>query len=232
MLSDTSKLYFPKLVFDKAVTITHTVTSEMKPLNLYRLDWTRKVHKINSGQPELSSEYEELLTSLRFAISDGYIKEIRRCSRLAIHEWNTLRLLDNSLRPIYLLPAASYIEVAFRLLSDCAFDESKNYYYRREDKRILPYLLLYKFWKNQTSNSVIFNFAQFDELLTLSMNDKLYDYEIIEINKFLKYIDKEMDGGSEPVEASNVPVPILPVSLPDYGPTYYKEEKRDFNADQ
>jgi hypothetical protein len=214
MLSDTAKLYFPKLVFDKAVTVTHNVTNEIKPINLYRLDWTRKINKCNGGKPELSSEYEELLASLRFAISDGYIKEIRRCSRLAVHEWNTLRLLDTSLKLIYLLPAASYIEVAFRLLSDSAFDETKGYYYRKENKIILPYLLLYKFWKNQGTNAITFKFAQFSELLTISMNDNLQDYEMVEINKFLTYIDKDLGGKKEPPEEIKQdivpPTPIVP----------------------
>ena len=222
MLSDISKLYFPKLVFDKAVTITHTVTNEMKPINLYKFDWTRKINKCNSGQPELSSEYEELLTSLKFAITDGYIKEIRRCSRLAVHEWNTLRLLDQSLKSIYLLPAASYVEVAFKLLSDCAFDESKNYYYRGEYKRILPYLFLYKFWKNQATNLAIFTFAKFSDLLALSMNDKLYDYEIKEINKFLSYIDKELDG---PTVLEDIPKnPITPKPLTNQEPLPYDKQ--------
>lgn len=197
MLSNTAKLYFPKLVFDKAVTITHTATNEIKPINLYRLEWKRKESKCNEGKPELSQEYEELLSSLRFAISDGYIREIRRCSWRAVEEWNTTRLLDQSLRSVYLLPAASYIEVAFRLLSDCAFDESKAFFYRRSEKRILPYLILYKFWKNQTTNALIFTFAQLSELLALEMNDKLLDGEIKEINTFLSYIDKELGNSNE-----------------------------------
>jgi hypothetical protein len=195
MLSNTYKLYFPKIVFDKAVLIGSTPQTDLqKPINLYRLDWSRKESKCANTNAELNGYYESLLNSFSFAISDGYLKEIHRVSWIAPSEWNSLRLLDNSLKHIYLKPAASYVEVAFRLIADSAYDEGLKFYYRGEHKKVLPYVLLYKFWKNQVSNNLIFNFSKISELITLSMNTELTDEESVSINDFLTYVNNELEG--------------------------------------
>jgi hypothetical protein len=187
MLSNTSKLYFPKLVFDKAASI------DLKPTNTYCLDWTRKVSKCNQSQPvELTEEYEDAIKNLRFAISDSYFREIRRCSWRAVEEWNVNRQIDSSLKSIYLLPTASYIETAFKLLTDCLYDESTNYFYRKDDKIVIPYLLLYKFWKHQVSNALLFNFSLLSELITVSMNKKLTENEDTQLNKFLNFVNTDL----------------------------------------
>lgn len=191
MLSNTSKLYFPKIVFEKPVSLTPT-SAEVKPANLYRLEWTRKENKCNNGMSELSDEYESLLLSLHFAISEGYLKEIRRVSWRAVEEWNATRLIDTSLKHIYLKPVASYIEVAFRLLSDSVYDEETQFYYRGTAKKIIPYVLLYKYWVNQVSNGILFNFSKISELITLSLNSELNDQEAGMINKFLTYINSQL----------------------------------------
>ena len=67
MLSNTAKLYFPKLVYTKTVTIND------KQISVYQLDWTRKELKCAKGGMELSDE-EEALTRSLFAIPDSYIK--------------------------------------------------------------------------------------------------------------------------------------------------------------
>lgn len=192
MLSNTSKLYFPKLVFDKAVTISNTSSTEIKPLNLYQLNWSRKTSKCSNGYNELLEEYEYLLDSLRFAVSDGYLREIRRCSWSAVAEWNSIRLLDSSMKSVYLLSAASYIETAFKLLSDSLYDEETKYFYRKDDKKIIPYILLYKFWKNQANNSLVLSFVKATELITMTLNQKLSDSDLEQINKFLNFIEKDL----------------------------------------
>jgi len=194
MLSNTSKLYFPKLVFEKAVTISNqnAASTEIKPLNLYALDWTRKTNKCSNGCEELPEDYEYLLHSLRFSISDGYLKEIRRCAWSAVAEWNSIRLLDSSMKSVYLLSAASYIETAFKLLTDSLYDDETKYFYRKDDKKIIPYILLYKFWKNQTNNSLILSFTKTSELITMTLNHKLSDSDNEQINKFLNFIEKDL----------------------------------------
>lgn len=192
MLSNTFKLYFPKLVFEKAVTISNSSSTEIKPLNLYTLSWFRKTSKCSNGYNELPEDYEYLLDSLRFAISDGYLKEIRRCSWSAVAEWNSIRLLDSSMKSVYLLSASAYIETAFKLLSDSLYDEETKYFYRKDDKKIIPYILLYKFWKNQTSNSLILNFVKASELITMTLNQKLFEGDLEQINKFLNFIETDL----------------------------------------
>ena len=191
MLSDTSKLFFPKIVFNNSNEIILNETPKI--LNFYNLDWTRKMNKCSNGEQELLPEYESLLSSLRFAISDGYLKEIRRVSRCAVSEWNQLRLLDSSLKHIYLEPAASYVECGLKLLSDCIFDTTTNYYYRGPYKHIIPYLLLYKFWKNQTNKNLMMLFTHTSDLITLSMNENINEESQIKINEFMNYMNDELE---------------------------------------
>jgi hypothetical protein len=194
MLSNIHKLYFPKLIFIKSV-ISKKINEDdsQKPLNLYTLDWSRKESKCSQGCTELNDFYESLLRAFSFAISDGYLKEIHRVSWVAPSEWNSLRLIDPSLKHIYLKPAAAYIEVGFRLIADSAYDEALELYYRGGFKKVLPYILLYKYWKNQVNDNLLFNFSKISELVTLSMNSELTDEESVEINEFLNYVNNELE---------------------------------------
>jgi len=195
MLSNTAKLYFPKMVFEKPTTIqisSNDPLTNFKSVNLYKLDWSRKENKCNHSLKELNDEYESLISNLRFVISDNYLVEIRRCSWDAVKEWNIRRQIDTSLKSMYMQPAAAYVETAFRLLVDSLFDEETKFYYRKKDKLIMIYLLLYKFWKNQVSNSLIFNFSKINELLTVSINENITDVEAEEINKFLKHMNSDL----------------------------------------
>ena len=198
MLNNTNKLFFPKIEFEKSVELNHN-SGDNKIINLYRLDWTHKEKKCNNGQTELPFRYEELIKNLRFAISDGYLKEIRRVSWASIEELNILRVVDTSIRKLYLRPTVSYINVAFELLSDSIFDTDTNFYYRGKNKIILPYLLLYKFWKNQRqiSNSYIIDFIGIPELLTLSSSEKMDDSQLESINDFLNFINIDISGKND-----------------------------------
>jgi hypothetical protein len=193
MLNNTNKLFFPKIAFEKSVEISPN-NAENKILNLYTLDWTRKERKCSQGLEELSFEYETIIKSLKFAISDAYLREIRRASWSAAYELNVNRSLDSSLKRTYMSPVVSYIEEAFRLLADSSFDEQTNFYYRGKNKIILPHLLLYKFWKKQTQNSMILNFTRTDELLTISMNENLAVEQQTSINKFLNFVNEDMNS--------------------------------------
>ena len=102
--------------------------------------------------------------------------------------------MSPNIEKIYIDPTSSYIYESFRLLSDCAFDEKTNFWYRGVFKNILPYLLLYKFWKGQTSKNLLLKVCRFDELITKStyLTD-MSEENIKEMNMFLSYINEELE---------------------------------------
>lgn len=193
MLNNTSKLFFPKIEFEKSTEIKHT-SGDNKIVNLYRLDWTHKERKCNNGESELPFRYEDKIKNLRFAISDGYLREIRRTSWASVDELNMMRSVDNSLRHIYLKTTVSYVSVAFRLISDSVFDSETNFYYRHPDKIIIPHLLLYKFWKNQRQvpTSMIMDYTEIPELMTIASNENLTDEHQKSINEFLSFFNEDI----------------------------------------
>lgn len=195
MLNNKSKLFFPKIEFEKSVELNHN-SGDSKIVNLYYLDWTHKEKKCNNGESELPFRYEEIIKNLRFAISDGYLDEIRRTSWSSISEFNTTRKLDSSIKQIYLKPTVAYISSAFTLLSDSIFDTDTNFYYRGKNKVILTHLLLYKFWKNQRQipASMILDFAYIPELLTISMNEKITEEQSQVLNEFLSFVNEDMNN--------------------------------------
>lgn len=193
MLNNTNKLFFPKIEFEKSVEINHT-SGDNKIVNLYRLDWTHKERKCNNGESELPFEYEDKIKNLRFAISDGYLREIRRTSWASVEELNMMRSVDNSLRHIYLKTTVSYVSVAFRLIADSIFDNETNFYYRQPDKIVTPHLLLYKFWKNQRQmpTSMIMDYTEIPELMTIASNEDLTDEQQKSINEFLSFFNEDI----------------------------------------
>lgn len=195
MLNNKSKLFFPKIEFEKSVELNHN-SGDSKVVNLYYLDWTHKEKKCNNGESELPFRYEEIIKNLRFAISDSYLDEIRRVAWCSISEFNTIRKLDSSIKQIYLKPTVAYISSAFTLLSDSIFDTNANFYYRGNNKVILTHLLLYKFWKNQRqiATSMILDFAHIPELLTISMNEKMTDEQSQVLNEFLSFVNEDMNN--------------------------------------
>jgi hypothetical protein len=168
MLNNINKLYFPKLVFNKNITFGNT--ADCKLISLYTLDWNRKEHKCNPSQSddivELGPFYEQTLKNLKFALSDSYIKEIRRTSWKAVEEYNINRNdFHPNIKEYGLLPANSYISVAFKLMSDSIFDEETGFYLRGDiDKMTYHKLLLTKFWINQTNGSNVWKRAELREM--------------------------------------------------------------------
>lgn len=193
MLNNTSKLFFPKIEFEKSTELNHN-SGDNKIVNLYYLDWTHKEKKCNNGESELPFRYEEKIKSLKFAISDGYLKEIRRTSWSSVEELNMMRSVDSSMRYLYLKPAVAFVAVAFWLLSDSIFDSETNFYYRQPDKIILPHLLLYKFWKNQRQvpSSMIMDYTEIPELMTIASNEELSEEQELHINEFLSFFNEDI----------------------------------------
>ena len=199
MLNNKKKIYFPKILFSGSIECfpknsDREHNNDTITRSTYKLDWTKKDTKCSPNQPELSTYYEDVLSNIIYVIDDGYLSEIRRAAWLSIYELNQKRDIDPALKQIYMDPVISYVYEAFRLLADCAFDTSTQYYYRGEHKEILTYLLLYKFWKNQINKNLILKFSRIDELITRSTNtDDLTDTKINQINLFLNYINNELE---------------------------------------
>ena len=193
MLNNTSKLFFPKIEFEKSTELNHN-SGDNKIVNLYYLDWLHKEKKCNNGDSELPFRFEEKIKNLRFAISDGYLKEIRRTSWASVEELNMMRTVDSSMRGLYLKPTVAFVSVAFRLLSDSLFDTETNFYYRKSDKIVLPHLLLYKFWKNQRQvpASMIMDYTEIPELMTIASNEALSEEQEQNINEFLAFFNEDI----------------------------------------
>lgn len=193
MLNNTGKLFFPKIEFEKSTELNHN-SGDNKIVNLYYLDWTHKERKCNNGETELPFRFEEKIKNLKFAISDGYLKEIRRTSWASVEELNMMRTVDSSMRGLYLKPTVAFVSVAFRLLSDSMFDTETNFYYRKSDKIVLPHLLLYKFWKNQRQvpASMIMDYTEIPELMTLTSNEELSEEQERDINEFLAFFNEDI----------------------------------------
>lgn len=176
MLKFFRQLYFPTLVRVGEVNFKIWPDSSAKTTDLYKIDWankdkackkkfddTRNAHQIE--MPELlPGRYETLAQELRFVIPAQYMKEIRRTSRKALMEWTEEKVFDNRIREICLAPAISAVRVAFELIADCTYDQKENYFYRGYDKIIIPYLLAYKFWLNQTTPALIRQYSGWERL--------------------------------------------------------------------
>ena len=158
MLSNTGKLYFPKFVYE------HTATINDKSVSVYRLDWSRKESKCSFSNPQEIAQGSEDLVKLRlFAIPDPYLKEIRRLSWKSIEEWNTIRLLPDNMKGIYLRPAAECIHTAFLLLADCLYDEDSKFFDRSIPRGDIHFALIWKFWKNQVNKILLYQFLSKEE---------------------------------------------------------------------
>lgn len=211
MLGILSPLYFPKLVrIGEANFKAWSDSSKMT--NLYTLDWSRaeklkeehfndwvKKHADTDAKysGDLPKEYDEWLKNFTFAIPEHYRARIGDFSRRSLETWTDKYPFDTSIREMCLKPAISYVEAAFKLIADCPYDEETNYFYRGDDKIIVAYAALYKFWCFQTGRGCIEDHADFQRLRFLSTLATLEPSKTkIEVDKFLEAIkehNKKLD---------------------------------------
>jgi len=184
MLHLAFSLQFPRLV-RQGETVFRGHPDSNNSINLYKLNWgpmdeSREQQWIRRVGDSLSSNdqtfhlvrfpgtlpktYDDWVKDMLFAIPRHYQDEIRRTARMAVTEWATERSFDTMIRDICLGPAIEYAYVSFRLLADCLYDQKTNYYDRREDKFIVPQVLLYKFWSGQTGRGLVRDHAHFERL--------------------------------------------------------------------
>ncbi len=168
MLHLDSFLLFPSLVYQKDFTIKKSDWT--KDVRLYKFDWEKVELKKEEHHkkwnkdhwpvldlpyvPTLPEELDAEVKNYVFALDQGYLNEIRRCSQQGLAEWNISRPFDTIIREMCLKVPFSYIKVAFSLLSDCIFDEETGYW-DRGNRRESACLMLYKFWCHQTGRGLL-----------------------------------------------------------------------------
>lgn len=205
-------LYFPRLIRSGETTFkAHSDVS--RSTSIYKLDWDEvdRIKKdnwekrtlISSDQPlppfpgTLPDEYA-WVKDLRYALPRNYLDQIRHCARQAMEIWGKEYGFDTMIREICLEPAIAHSYVAFRLVSDCIYDESTNYWSRDDSRIIVPQALLYKFWIHQTGRGMVRDHAYFEKI-TWRLKESDYtsyagmqnnDSKTDEIRKFIIAIDE------------------------------------------
>ncbi len=176
--------------------------------NIFCLDWkypealkekkwvetTQSDPTLNSFIGSIPEEYSEWLDSLRFSIPSNYIDEIRHCSFKALEE--TIRRKPESRwepQPTR-GPAATFIQKAFILISDCLYDPTTHNYSRDERKNLVPYALTFKFWCHQTKVDNLFLYSGISDLKSDLNNffNNLTDEGCSHYTNFIDSIEKHV----------------------------------------
>lgn len=224
MLRLTHPLYFPQI---SRIGETHfkswSENDSEKTVNIYKLDWSQidkfkkenfYKHIANSSDEKyfgsIPEPYDSWVQDLQFVVPRDYLEEIRKCSKKAAMRWGNEYPFDTMIREICLEPAISFVNVAFRLLSDCLYDSETNYFSRDSSRKIVTQALLYKFWRDQTGRGLVRDHAYFDKLnkmMKYVLEDKNQDKErnklVSIIRDFLKVIDKFEEETNEYYERRN-----------------------------
>jgi hypothetical protein len=181
MLGAERKLYFPSIVYLKDSQLIYAQDAG-RPVKLYRLDWNRQEDTIrqkhenwNKTQfPDIHSpfipfpkKYDNMIKEFIFCLNHSYLSEIRRCSRMALTEYNIDKNdMDTMIREFCLLPTKAFIKTAFKLLADSIFvEKDRNFSHNYTQKIIAFHAMLYKFWCYQTGRGVVCNNAGIFQLV-------------------------------------------------------------------
>jgi len=175
-----NSLLFPKLV--KVNTLAEGEVGPGKAMapDIYALVWDavedlkeREFRKWNDDcwpkvkmeyVPALPDKWREFCDGMAFAIPDKYMQEINRCTAAAIQEGQIKRVFDTVIREMCLMPRDSFVEVVFRLISDClCVSECTNATEMNARRRLSISMLLYRFWMYQTGRGLVFNLARLND---------------------------------------------------------------------
>lgn len=164
MVHHNQSLIFPRLVFSRETNFKSWSGKDTTPI--YRLGWeifdeqlfakhAAAESRITSRLPipfthALPEKWDNWVNHFEYVIPQHCLKEIHRTAFLAFGEWGMERGFDTVIREMCLGPAIAFVNVAFSLIADCAYDKETNYFYRKEDKAILKNVLMYRFWGHQT----------------------------------------------------------------------------------
>lgn len=181
-------LYVPKLVHQERSTPNGTKFADSNQHNLFTLNW-KKVdrHKVRHyekwvvehwaaqfpqalvGQnpSTLPPKYDKIVQAMVYAVSHDYMGEIQHLTQLYLTERARVRRFDTCIRDMCLKVSSEAIGCAFKLLSDCTWDESSHKWLRDHpdiDRRLLACLLTYKFWRENTGSGLVWGKSGLDEL--------------------------------------------------------------------
>lgn len=212
MLRFYHQLFFPTLrrIGDVNFKVWPS-SSSTKTTDLYKLDWSSKDNAckrkheawVRKQYPDkevlffatLPEKYENQIQDLKFAIPTHYLKEIRENVRKGLMEWTRERIFDSRIREICMEPAISFLRVAFELLADCTYDDKENYFYRGNDKILIPYMMLYRFWTYQTSKEGVWYNSGCDRLQNLTQKETIVNDFISTIrNEYESVVDKAYES--------------------------------------
>lgn len=152
------------------------------PTQVYKLEWARLDTKaLKQTNPRGQSKrrrlfpasYIDWMDGLQFAIPYHYRREIRRCTKMAMLEWDRALPFDTSVREMCLSTAESFIDVALRLVADCGYDPEKQGFYSGPRHTLIPYALLYRFWDGQTGRGLLWQFAGLDSLVGSEVQEEV-----------------------------------------------------------
>ena len=183
---EKSNLLFPRLVYLKDTTFKSWGGDEKhKPTRVYVLDWSKlDALAVYRGVRLFPEKHIGWLTSMQFAIPYHYRREIRRCVRMAVLEWEREAPFDTNIREMCLETAEKFIEVAFDLLADCPYDPEADYFSRDDKRGILKPAFIYRFWDGQTGRGLPWFYSGLDDL-----NNKYYKSEAVEKDRRPYYYD-------------------------------------------
>ena len=189
-------LDFPRLVYITSTRFKkNTLTGAKGETSVFKVDWdgfderSRKRHDEWNKKcwPDLNVEFvyqfpekhEKMLKGMQFAIPSNYLREIKRHVWQARSEWSYVGDLhfDTSVRETCLYPSIAHTKTAFYLLTDCSYDESTNYYDRRDERILYQYLMLYRFWQHQTGRGLIDSHSGFDHLEWIVEKDSTFHHD-------------------------------------------------------
>lgn len=196
---------FPHLVRQDEVSFKSWSDSN-KTTTIYKIDWEKldqyKYQRFvedaeKNSMPDsyqfpgtLPEPYDSWVKNLEFAIPVNYLEEIRYNARMAQMIYCSSHPFDTMIREICYEPAVAHVYVAFRLIADCVYSRKDNYFYRGDEKIIVPQALLYKFWIHQTGSGLIKEHSHFDRI-TWMLEDKpseSNDSKTREVQKFIEAI--------------------------------------------
>jgi hypothetical protein len=162
MLRLPKSLLFPSLTHLEDVSFKNMPTG--LKTGVFKLDWAKtdeiKLDRWKEQFPcspapvpfcgTLPNDLMSWVDSMRFALSEDYLQEIRHCSMKAAKEWDRKRPVAKHGVDPAVGPTISYVDSAFQLLSDCLFDPETHFYSRSGLKLVAPYVLSHRFWAYQT----------------------------------------------------------------------------------
>jgi hypothetical protein len=203
MIGYSYYLIFPKLdriCIPRSPTLPQTPDSFREGRYLYKLYWERpdSTFRTRFGKDIkiLPDPYLNFCDNFYFLIKPNYMQEIRRNAKKALEEWDygqiNPAIIDKNIKIV-----TSYVDTAFRTLTDCLYDKDTQTFNRSSIKTIATEIMLSRFWVGQTTIKNSQKFSGIDEMSLYQTNDDMKTLVKAIIEHFKSLTDIEIKG-SEP----------------------------------